>query len=74
MVIATPTDYNDEVKKFDTQSVDEVVTDILDFNKKAFVVIKSTLPIGHTKILQDRHSTQRIFFSRILKRGSIFKG
>ena len=61
--MATPTNFNNESSNLDTSSVDSVVKDAIAFNKDGLVVIKSTIPIGHTKILRKEHSTDRIVFS-----------
>ena len=61
VVVATPTNYDTD--QFDTSSVDGVVEDALGLNTKAIVVIKSTIPVGHTKSLQEKHKTNRIMFS-----------
>ena len=53
IVVATPTNYDTKTNRFDTQSVDDVVAEALEFNPSALIVIKSTLPVGHTKILQN---------------------
>lgn len=63
IVIATPTDYDPGSNQFDTSSVDAVVERALALNKKALVVIKSTIPVGHTEKLQKQHKTDRIIFS-----------
>ena len=63
VVVATPTNYNPDTNRFDTSSVDEVVKDAIQSNKGVLVVIKSTIPVGHTKSLQDKHDTDRIIFS-----------
>lgn len=63
IVVATPTDYDPANNEFDTTSVDSVVNDALDLNSQAIVVIKSTIPIGHTKFLQQKHNTERVIFS-----------
>jgi UDPglucose 6-dehydrogenase len=52
IVVATPTNYDAETNRFDTSSVDAVVKDALKLNLDALVVIKSTIPVGHTKSLQ----------------------
>jgi UDPglucose 6-dehydrogenase len=62
-VIATPTDYNDETRYFDTSSVDIVVEEILKHNSKAVIVIKSTIPEGHTDLLKSKYKTNHIIFS-----------
>ena len=51
-VIATPTDYDDETRYFDTSSVDIVVEEILQHNSEAVIIIKSTIPEGHTDFLK----------------------
>jgi len=74
IIIATPTDYVDETNKFDTSSVDSVVNEALKINKDALIIIKSTLPIGHTKSLQSKFNTSRIIFSpEFLREGSALK-
>jgi UDPglucose 6-dehydrogenase len=63
IIVATPTNYDVDNNKFDTSSVDKVVAEALDLNKEALIVIKSTIPIGHTKKLQDKFLTDRVVFS-----------
>lgn len=63
IIIATPTDFNNESYYFDTSTVDSVVEDSLNFNQHALIVIKSTIPIGHTETLRRNYSTNRVIFS-----------
>ena len=63
IIVATPSNYDPETNKFDTSSVDEVVKDAVEFNHEALIVIKSTIPVGHTEFLQQKHHTNRIIFS-----------
>ena len=63
IIIATPTDYDDNKNFFNTDSVDETVKQILKINNKAFIVIKSTLPEGHTEYLKNKYNTEKIIFS-----------
>lgn len=63
VVVTTPTNYDPHTNRFDTSSVDSVVKDALELNADAFVVIKSTIPVGHTKALQEKHATDRVIFS-----------
>ncbi len=74
IIVATPTNYDTETNSFDTASVDTVVKDALSENSNALIVIKSTIPVGHTKSLQDRYGTDRVIFSpEFLREGSAFK-
>ena len=63
IIIATPTDFNSDIDYFDTSSVYSVVGDILKINKDAFIVIKSTIPVGYTKFLQSKFNSKNIIFS-----------
>lgn len=63
IIVATPTNYDAETNRFDTRSVDSVVKTALKMNSEAFVVIKSTVPVGHTKSLQEKFETSRVIFS-----------
>jgi UDPglucose 6-dehydrogenase len=74
VVVATPTNYDPETNRFDTSSVDSVVSDALKLNADALVVIKSTIPVGHTKSLQEKHVTDRVIFSpEFLREGQALK-
>ena len=74
VVIATPTNYDPDTNRFDTSSVDAVVSDALEFNADTLIVIKSTIPVGHTKLLQEMHGTDRIIFSpEFLREGHALK-
>ena len=63
IIVATPTDYDTATNCFDTASVDSVVEDALSLNQDALVVIKSTIPVGHTRSLQKKFETERVIFS-----------
>jgi len=74
IIVATPTNYDPETNRFDTSSVDQVVEDALHLNQSAMVVIKSTIPVGHTKTLQEKLSTDRVIFSpEFLREGQALK-
>jgi len=74
IIVATPTNYDSDTNRFDTSSVDTVVEDALKFNLDALVVIKSTIPVGHTKSLQEKFQTDRVIFSpEFLREGQALK-
>lgn len=63
VIVATPTSYDTDTNKFDTSSVDLVVEAALNANKNCNVIIKSTIPVGHTELLKKNHNSDRIIFS-----------
>jgi UDPglucose 6-dehydrogenase len=74
IIVATPTNYDSDTNRFDTSSVDAVVEDALSISQHALVVIKSTIPVGHTKSLQERLETDRVIFSpEFLREGQALK-
>jgi len=74
IIIATPTNYDSLTNHFDTSSVDAVVGDALALNHDALVVIKSTVPVGHTNLLQEKFMTDRVIFSpEFLREGQALK-
>lgn len=63
IVVATPTNYDDKTNSFDTSAVENVIQLALKYNSKAFIVIKSTIPVGYTKQVNEMFNTDRIIFS-----------
>lgn len=63
IVVATPTNYDDKTNSFDTSAVESVIKLALEYNSKAFIVIKSTIPVGYTKQVNKMFDTDRIIFS-----------
>ena len=63
VVIAAPTNYDPVKNFFDTSHVEEVVELVLDVNPEAVMVIKSTVPVGYTKSLQNKYPNGKFLFS-----------
>ena len=63
VVIATPTNYDPERNFFDTSSVENAIEQVLKINSSAFIIIKSTIPIGYTRSIRRKYHTQNILFS-----------
>ena len=63
VVIATPTNYDDETHSFDTSSIESVLDLVATSGGHPTVVIKSTIPVGYTARISGRYATLRVLFS-----------
>ena len=71
IIIATPTNFDETKNYFDTSILDSVVREAVKMNNSALIVIKSTVPIGHTSNLRKNFNTENILFSpEFLREGS----
>ena len=62
-VIATPTNYDPARNYFDTSSVEAAIDAVRSVNPSAWIVIKSTIPVGYTERLRAERGDSRIIFS-----------
>lgn len=62
-VVATPTNYDSQKNYFDTSSVEAAIAAIREVNPTAWIVIKSTVPVGYTVDLRGKLQDNRLLFS-----------
>ena len=63
VVVATPTNYDPARNFFDTSSVEAAIDAVRAVNPDAWVVVKSTVPVGYTAQLRESRGDSRIVFS-----------
>lgn len=63
VIIATPTNYDNQNNYFDTRSIEDVINLVLDYNPTAIIVIKSTIPVGYTEDIRKKMGFKNIIFS-----------
>lgn len=63
VVIAAPTNYNSAQNCFDTSAVEAVIEQVIQYAPDAIMVIKSTIPVGYTKMIREKTGSKNIIFS-----------
>ena len=63
VVIATPTNYDEDKNFFDTTAIESVIDLVMKYNPDAIMVIKSTIPVGYTAEIRKKTENNNIIFS-----------
>ncbi len=63
VIISTPTNYEIKTGSFDTATVESVISDCISVNSEAFIIIKSTIPLGFTDSMRVKFKKKDIAFS-----------
>lgn len=63
VIIATSADFNPSIGSFETTSIEEVASKVININTSALIIIKSTVPIGFTRQLKNKLGFDGIIFS-----------
>lgn len=63
VIIAAPTNYDSTTQYFDCSAVEAVIELVLSVNPDAWMIIKSTIPVGYTEKVRAKYKTDKILFS-----------
>ena len=63
VVIAAPTNYDPIKNFFDTSAVESVIRLVQQENPEAWMIIKSTIPVGFTRGIREKTGSDHILFS-----------
>jgi UDPglucose 6-dehydrogenase len=63
VIVATPTNYDEEINFFDKSSVEVVISQVIECEPRACIVVKSTIPVGFVEDVRTRLKTGAVMFS-----------
>jgi len=63
ILLCLPTHFDEKTGQYDTNSIESVISTIINNNQEAVIIIKSTVNIGYTESLQNKFNTKKIIFS-----------
>ena len=63
IIVAVPTNYDSAKNYFDTSIVEQVIEEVIHTNKNAYIIIKSTIPVGFTEKMREVLHSNKILFS-----------
>lgn len=73
VIISTPTNFDEKSGKFDTSSIECVLSQLRTHDFNGVVVIRSTVPLGYTHSLREKGWQKIIFVPEFLREGSALK-
>ena len=69
VVIAAPTNFDERKKEFDTSIVEEIIGNVRAVNKEVVIVIKSTIPVGFCRRMQEKGYSAVVCMPEFLREG-----
>lgn len=63
VIVAVPTNYDPIKNYFNTSIVEHVIEEVIHTNKNAYIIIKSTVPVGFTEKMREVLHSNKILFS-----------
>ena len=63
VIVAAPTNYDPQKNYFDTSAVENVIDLVIKYNPNAYIIIKSTIPVGFTQRIRKEKKFKNILFS-----------
>ena len=63
VIVAAPTNYDPKQNYFDTSAVEKVIDLVMEYNPDAYIVIKSTVPVGYAERIRKEKNNDYIMFS-----------
>lgn len=63
VIVAVPTNYDQGKNYFDTSIVEHVIEEVIHTNENAYIIIKSTVPVGFTEKMREVLHSDKILFS-----------
>lgn len=63
VIVAVPTNYDPVKNYFDTSIVEHVIEEVIHTNENAYIIIKSTVPVGFTEKMREVLHSNKILFS-----------
>ncbi len=63
IILALPTDFDENTNLYNTNIIESVIKDIIALNKNSIIIIKSTINIGFTQFVKEKYNYEKIIFS-----------